>query len=33
MINQKMRKVIALVIIVLMVLSTVTAFIGSAFTL
>lgn len=31
--SQKTRKVIALVIIVMMVLSTMTAFIGSAFTL
>lgn len=33
MINEKARKVIALLIIGLMVLSTVTAFIGTAFTL
>lgn len=33
MISQKMRKIIALVIIALMVLSTMTAFIGSSMTL
>jgi hypothetical protein len=33
MISQKTTKVIAILIIILMVLSTVTAFIGTAFTL